>query len=101
MRAQLLDACVESFGLYHQVLGIQFRTATPPYEDIMLSITSNLTLEPAFLLPAAAFSPEEQALLFFSKINLLPITSLNYTADGSLTLAFSNGHRFCVQSEDD
>lgn len=101
MREQLLGACVESFGLYHQFLGIQFRTDAPPHEDVTLSISSQLVLEPPFAYPAATFSPDEQALLFFSRINLLPITGLDYFADGSLALSFSNGYRFYIQSEDD
>ena len=91
---------MESFGLYHQVLGIEFRTDAP-YEDIFLSISSSLTFEPPFALPVTTFSLEEQALLFFSKINLLPITGLDYFPDGSLALTFANGNRFHIQSEDD
>ena len=92
LQQQLLGACVESFGIYHQVLCIEFRNGN---DDIMLSIDSQLLLEPN--MAQEARSAEETALLFFSKINLQPITSLEYLTDGSLALTFQNGHQFTVQ----
>ena len=92
MQQQLQGACVESFGIYHQVLCIEFRNDDG---DIMLSIDNHLLLEPA--LTHEALSAEESTLLFFYKINLLPITSLEYLEGGSLALTFQNGNRFTVQ----
>ncbi|WP_216688856.1 hypothetical protein [Hymenobacter siberiensis] len=92
LQQQLLGACVESFGIYHQVLCIEFRNG---HDDIMLSIDSKLLFEPD--LTHDARSAEETALLFFYKINLQPITALEYLTDGSLALTFQNGYRFTVQ----
>ena len=94
MQRQLLGACVKSFGIYHQMLCIEFRNDDG---DIMLSIDSELLLEPDS--SNEMRTADEKALLFFYRINLLPITTVEYLTDGSLSLTFQNCHRFTIQGK--
>lgn len=80
MRQQLLGTCVKSFGINHQLLGIDFRNAN---DDTSRPIAGKLLLEPPR--PTAALIAEEAVPLFFYKINLMPITASDYRAEGAVS----------------
>ena len=88
LKRELLGAVVESFGLFHQSLCIEFRDDTP--EDHRLSIdtkifSNNLNFDFSDL------SDDEQALILFSRVNLKSITGIQCNDAGTLTIDFDNG----------
>lgn len=88
LNRELLGAAVESFGLSHQFLYIEFRDDIP--EDHTLSIdteiiSSNLDFD------YSGLSEEERALILFSRINLQRIIKIQCNDAGTLTIDFANG----------
>ena len=88
LKRELLGAVVESFGLSHQFLYIEFRDDTP--EDHTLSVdteifSNNLDFD------SSGLSDDEQALILFSRVNLQRVTGIQCSDTGGLTIDFDNG----------
>jgi len=87
LREVLLNAAVESYGLSHQILTLEFRDSSA--EDHVLSIetqvTSNVSVGEGLTL-----SEEEEALLLFHKVNLHTITQVQCDDQANLVIEFDN-----------
>jgi hypothetical protein len=88
LKRELLGAAVESFGLCHQFLCIEFRDDTS--EDHTLSIdteifSNNLDFD------CSDLSYDERALISFSRVNLKRIAGIQCNDAGTLIIDFENG----------
>jgi hypothetical protein len=88
LQQALGKAAVESFGLSHQVLFLEFRDDSPA--DHWLSIETEMTSNVAFD-PALGLSPEEQMLLLFHRVNLRLVIRVACDDEANLLLEFDNG----------
>ncbi|MGI4821355.1 MAG: hypothetical protein ACRYFV_09105 [Janthinobacterium lividum] len=90
LRDSLLGACVESFGLTHQVLTLTFRDSdTSPNDHILwidTNILANTTAFDALLLDATA-----RALLLFNHVNLQEVITIYCADNWNLIIEFANG----------
>ena len=85
----LLGACVESFGLSHQILTLTFRDGHT-YDDHLLSIDTELTSNcQAF--DSLGLDENGRALLLFNSVNLQPIISISCDDASTLKIVFTNG----------
>ena len=84
----LLDACVESYGISHQVLSLTFRDSYT-YDhtlSIETTVTSNIQN-----FDNLAFDENGRALLLFNKVNLQAITAIGCDDVSTLTIQFADG----------
>ena len=88
LKRNLLGAVVESFGLSHQFLYIEFRDDTP--KDHTLSIDTDLLPAPLDF-DSTGLSDEEQVLILFSRINLQRVIEIQCNDAGTLAIDFENG----------
>ena len=88
LKRELLGAAVESFGLTHQFLYIEFRDDTP--EDHMLSIDTEIFSNDLDF-DSSSLSDDERALVLFNRVNLKRITGIQCDDAGTLTIEFDNG----------
>ena len=88
LNRELLGAVVESFGLSHQFLYIEFRDDTP--EDHTLSIDTEISSNNLDF-DCSDLSENELALILFSRINLQKTVKIQCNDAGTLTIDFANG----------
>lgn len=88
LQQALGSAAVESFGLSHQILFLEFRDDGP--EDHVLSIDteveSNIVFEDIL-----GLTKEEKTLLLFNRVNLRFVTRIACDDDANLVIEFDNG----------
>lgn len=84
----LLNAFVESYGIWHQFPFIEFRHDERE-EDAWLSIDTRLTLSPYQDPPS--LTADQLLLLYLHQINLQRVVAVQCTAAADLCLHFANG----------
>ena len=88
LNRELLGTAVESFGLSHQFLYIEFRDDTP--EDHTLSMDTEVVSDKLDL-DCSGLSEDERALILFSRVNSQRIVRIQCNDAGTLTIDFANG----------
>jgi hypothetical protein len=84
----LLGACVESFGLTHQILTITFRDDNA--EDHILSIDTEITSN-CHDFDKLQLDEIATALLLFNRVNLKGISTISCNDESTLEVSFDNG----------
>ncbi|WP_310393633.1 hypothetical protein [Hymenobacter sp.] len=85
----LLGACVESFGLTHQVLTLTFRDSNTDDHTLWIQtdVTANTT---AF--DDLSIDDTARALLLFNNVNLQKVIAISCTDEGDLEGVWDNMH---------
>ncbi|GAB3831192.1 DUF6188 family protein [Hymenobacter jeollabukensis] len=89
IRAAIGNAAVESYGLSHQILILEFRDDKPADHLLSLGeikVSSNVVVDEGLIL-----NEEERVLLLFSKVNLRSVTEVHCDDEANLTISFDNG----------
>lgn len=87
LKKALLGAAVESYGLSHQILILEFRDSSA--EDHLLSIETQVTSN-TLVGEGLPLSEEEGALLLFHKVNLRTVTHVQCDDQANLVIEFDN-----------
>lgn len=82
------NAAVESFGLSHQVLFLEFRDNF--HGDSILSIETDIKSNQKFD-EKLNLTEDEKILLLFNRINLCNVVDVQCDDEANLTVAFDNG----------